>query len=115
MRRIILLTFIWCISLYAYAGVDITGKIERVWLRSDGTLWFKLNNALVDTYCKPGWFGFNLYIKESDSNFPYYYGLVTSANANGQSVRISNISIFDGATSCDVIQTGFGIVVHSLP
>ena len=105
----------WCISNYTFAGVDLTGKITKIWLKNDDKLWFTIDNPQFDTYCKPGWFGFNLYIPKSDKDFPYYYGLISSANAKGQSVRISNISVFDGSTACNVIQTGYGIVVHASP
>jgi len=98
----------------AHAGVDVTGKILRVWLQDD-KLWIKLDNTLVDTYCKPGWFGFNLYISTSDKNYSYYYGLIASALSKGESVRISNISVYDGTTACDILYTNYGIVVNALP
>jgi len=114
-KKILLGCLLWCISSYGFAGVDLTGKITRVWLKDDDKLWFAMDNTQFNTYCKPRWFGFNLYIPKSDKDFPYYYGLITSASAKGQKVRISAINVFDGSTACNVIQTGYGIVVHSTP
>jgi len=114
-KRILLGVFLISVSTFSIAGVDITGKIVKVWLKDDDKLWFKLDTSQVDTYCKPVWFGFNLYVPKSDKDFPYYYGLITSANANGQSVRISNINVFNGSTACNIIETDYGIVVHPKP
>lgn len=98
-------------SATSMAGTDLVSTIERVQLKGDGKLWLKMTNSTFDTYCKPGWYGFNLYILESDPSYPYYYGLVTSALAKNQSIRVSNISYFDGTTACDIVKTGYGIVV----
>jgi hypothetical protein len=97
------------------AGADLVSTIERVQLKGDGKLWLKMTNPAFDTYCKPGWHDFNLYILESDPSYPYYYGLVTSALAKNQNVRISNVSYFDGTTACDIVKTGYGIVVSRNP
>lgn len=106
---------IFCTSLFfssfCFAGVDLSSTIERIQLKSDGKLWLKMTSPAFDTYCKPGWYGFNLYILESDPSYPYYYGLVTSALAKNQSIRISNISYFDGTKACDIVKTGYGVVV----
>jgi hypothetical protein len=93
------------------AGVDLSSNIERVWLKGDGKLWLKMTSSTFDTYCKPVWHGFNLYIPETDPSYPYYYGLIASALAKNQRIRISNISYFDGTTACDITKTGYGIVV----
>lgn len=71
-----------------------------------------MTDARFDQYCKPGWYGFNMYIPTSDSAFPYYYGLITSALAKGQNVYVANISHYDGSTACDLTRTGYGIVVE---
>ncbi len=107
-----LLAFIFFLLPFAcYSGVDLTSKISRVKLNGDGNLWIKMESDSFDEYCKPGWFGFNLYIPESDKYFPYYYGLLTSALASGQNVYIANISKYDGSTACDLTKTGYGVVV----
>lgn len=99
------------LSPFCTAGVDLVSTVERVKLNGDGKLWLKMTSSTFDQYCKPTWFGFNLYIPESDPSFPYYYGMVVSALANGQSLHIANISKFDGSTTCDLTKTGYGIVV----
>tara|TARA_R110002060_G_scaffold880_3_gene2104 strand:+ start:3890 stop:4234 length:345 start_codon:yes stop_codon:yes gene_type:complete len=98
-------------SVSSLAGVDLTSTIERVQLKGDGKLWLKMTNSAFDTYCKPSWHGFNLYIPETDPSYPYYYGLIASALTQNQSVFIANISYFDGTTTCDITKTGYGIVV----
>ena len=102
------------LSPSALAGVDIHAKVERVWMKGDDRLWFKVNSSTINNYCKPSWYSFNLYIKTTDKDFPYYYGLITSALAKGQTITLANISTFDGTTSCDIGQTGYGIAVHAL-
>jgi len=97
-------------STTSFAGADLLSTIERVQIKGDGKLWLKMTNSAFDTYCKPGWHGFNLYIPESDPSYPYYYGLIASALAKNQSIRVSNISYFDGTTTCDITKTGYGIV-----
>lgn len=99
-------------SSVAMAGTDLTSTIARVKLNGDGKLWIKMNDARFDQYCKPGWYGFNLYIPVSDPAFPYYYGLITSALAKGQNLYIANISHYDGSTACNLTETGYGIVVQ---
>ncbi len=100
-------------SLFSQAGIDFSGKVQRVKINEGGRLYFKIDSSGIDDYCKAGWFGFNLYIEKSDKDFPYYYGLLLSAMANNQTVRISNINVFDGTVSCDVIKTGYGIVLNA--
>lgn len=107
---LIILTLLY--PTFAFSGVDIGSKIERIKLSGDGYLWLKMTHSLFDQYCKPGWHGFNLYIPESDPRYPYYYGLITSALANNQSLYIANISMYDGTTACDLTKTGYGIVVN---
>ena len=99
-------------SISSFAGVDLTSTIDRVHLRGDVKLWLKMTNALFDEYCKPGWHGFNIYILDTDPSYPYYYGLITSALSKNQNVMIANISYFNGTTACDVVKTGYGIVVN---
>ena len=110
--RLAFMFFTVLMSFAANAGVDLTGKVTRVWLKSDDRLWFRLDNASVDTYCKRGWYDFNLYIPATHKDFAFYFSLITSANANGQQLRVSNISKFNGTTACNVLDTGYGIVVH---
>ncbi|MDW6003568.1 hypothetical protein [Vibrio mangrovi] len=107
----LLLMLVLLSSNFAFAGVDLSGTIERVHMNGD-KLWLKMSNTDFDRYCKPGWYGFNLYIPVSDKSFPYYNGLVTSALATGQSLYIANISHFNGSGACDLTKTGYGIVVH---
>ena len=100
------------LSSTVFAGVDLSSKIERIKLNGDGKLWIKMSNSSFDTYCKPGWMGFNMYVPESDKSYPYYYGLITSALAKQQTLYIANISTFNGTGSCDLTKTGYGIVVY---
>ncbi len=95
----------------AHAGVDLSGKVERLWLDGRGKLWLKINQPAFDTYCKPGWYGFNLYIETNHPDYPYFYGLLSSAFSQAQTVRISNVSHFDGTVACDITETGYGVVV----
>ena len=97
----------------AQAGVDIISTVERVQINGDGKLWIKMTNSRFDQYCKPGWYGFNMYIPESDKSYPYYYELVISALSKDQSLYISNIGIYDGTQSCDLTKTGYGIVLQN--
>lgn len=103
------------ISTMASAGVDLRSTVERVKLNGDGKLWLKMSDTRFDQYCRPGWYGFNLYIPMTDEAFPYYYGLITSALAKGQQLYIANISTYDGTTVCDLTETSFGIVVEATP
>jgi len=106
-----LLLFLVTFSSYGVAGVDLTSQIDRIQINGDGNLWVKLADPRFDAYCKSGWFGFNVYIPQTDKNYPYYYGLITTALTKNLSVRISNISHFDGTKACDITQTGYGIVL----
>ena len=106
------------------AGVDLVGNIGTVWLAGDN-FYFSIKEErfgntsdttiTIGKYCKSNWGNFRLYVPVSDSKFPYYYGLITSANANGNLVKLANISKFNGTTQCDISQTGYGIVVYPNP
>lgn len=111
--RLLILSLV--LSSSAFSGVDISSTIERVKINGDGKLWLKMTNSTFDEYCKPGWYGFNLFIPEADKSYPYYYGLVASAFSKGQALYIANISVFDGTGSCDLTKTGYGIVVKKSP
>jgi len=91
--------------------VDIAGTVPRIWVASDGNLWFIVDTPPANTYCLPGWFGFNMFIPKGDPNFVYYYGLLVGAVAKAKPVYIANISTFNGTTACDISKTGFGIVL----
>lgn len=111
--KIIISSLIACgliVSNAASAGVDISGTVPRIWVNPNGNLYFTVNNPAVNTYCAPGWYGFNMYIPKTDPNFPYYFGVLASAVANGKPVYIANISVFNGSTMCDITQTGYGVV-----
>ncbi|MDH5325961.1 MAG: hypothetical protein OEZ68_00670 [Gammaproteobacteria bacterium] len=109
-KYIISLAFVF-VTFSAFAGVDVESTVERVQIKGDGNLWIKMTDARFDQYCRPGWFGFNLYIPVSDKSYPYYYGLVTTALSKGQRLYIANISVFDGTQPCDLTQTGYGVVL----
>lgn len=110
MKKLIFV-FLLMFSQVSQAGVDLASTVGRIKFNGDGRLWLKMTNPRFDEYCKPGWYGFNLYIPESDPAFPYYYGLITSALANNQKLYIANISKFDGSVVCDLTKTGYGVVV----
>jgi len=110
MKKILLTLSLLFVPL-VHAGVDISSTVDRMWVHKDGNLHFKMTNARFDEYCKPGWFGFNLFIPVSDKNYAYYYGLVTTALTKNLRLYIANISKFDGSTSCDLTQTGYGMVL----
>jgi len=107
----ILITLIMLLSFNVNAGYDVVGYITSIHLK-DGALKFSLSNRAADTYCKVGWAGLSFYIPTGHEDYPYYYGLITSANANKQKVRLANISTFDGTTACDITKTGYGILVY---
>jgi hypothetical protein len=109
--KIALLFSLVTFSNYGFSGTDLVGKVERIQINSDGMLWIKLSEPRFDEFCKVGWYGFNAYIPQSDKNYPYYYGLITTALTNDHYVRISNISHFDGTKACDITQTGYGLVL----
>lgn len=112
MKTSILFILFLILSFNASAGVDREGVIERVWFNHSDRIWFKINNPSIDEYCKPQWYGFNLYVLKSDKDFPYYYGLITSALSKGSRVRVSNIGIFDGQSACNIVETGYGLLVY---
>jgi len=109
------LKFILCSLLFsanALADVDLASTVERIRINGDGKLWIKMTNAAFDQYCKKEWYDFNLYIPTSDPQYPYYYGLITTALSKNMSLYIANISKFNGTTSCDLTTTGYGIVLR---
>jgi len=115
----VLISVIWVLvctffSINSFAGYDVTGYITSVQLNKEGALRFALSNRAADTYCKVGWGGLSFHVPYDHKDFPYYYGLISSANINKQKVRLANISVFDGSSSCDVTQTGYGIVVYTV-
>ena len=81
------------LSLPAVAGVDLSSTIERIKINGDGKLWLKMTSRAFYQYCKPGWYGFNLYIPETDKSYPYYYGLITTALAKEKPIHIANIPL----------------------
>ena len=99
------------LSSHALAGVDLSSTIERIKLNGDGKLWLKMTSASFEQYRKPGWYGFNLFIPESDKISYITMDLLPQHILNSQSLYIANISKFDGAQTCDITQTGYGIVV----
>lgn len=99
-------------SQSAHSGVDLAGTIARMQIKDD-RLWLKINESKLDTYCKPGWHGFNLYIDSREEMFPYYYGLLLNAFNQKQRVFFANIDYFDGSGPCDFTKTGYGMVVLS--
>jgi hypothetical protein len=107
----ILLVLVLNIAFQAQAGVDVIGYITSVHLKGSA-LNFSFSNRTADTYCKIGWASTSFTVPSQHKDFPYYYGLITSASANKQKVRIANISKFNGSGMCDITQTGYGIVVY---
>lgn len=99
------------LSTSTLAGVDVAGYITSVHLK-DGVLNFSFSNRAADTYCKVGWAGLSFYIPTDHKDYPYYYGLITSANIHNQQVRLPNVSVFDGSKACDITKTGYGIIVY---
>lgn len=113
MRKLIHIFLLSLVIAPCWAGVDLSGYVQRIWIKNDDILMIKMKESSFDTYCQPGWMGFNLYIPTSDKNFPYYYGLITTAIAKKQPLFIANISTFNGTTACDLTKTGYGIVLQS--
>ncbi|GAB1624082.1 hypothetical protein AAOGI_41320 [Agarivorans albus] len=109
--HLLLLPILIMPSFYCNAGVDIYSKVLRVKLNNEDKLWIKMEDPRFDQYCKPGWFGFNLYIPKSNPDFPYYYSLINTAIAKNQKLYIANIDVFSGTTGCDLTKTGYGIVL----
>lgn len=101
-----------CFSIHAFAGFDVTGKITSIQL-NDAGLYFAFSNRAADEYCKVGWASLSFYVPAKHKDYPYYYGLISTANIHKQTVRIANISVFDGTTACDITKTGYGLVVYT--
>ena len=100
-------------SITANAGVDIAGQVQRVQIAGDGTLWFAMDTTPAATFCKPGWNGMTMYIPATHPQFRYYYAMLLAATSTGKSVYVANISIFNGSTSCDITQTGYGLTLFN--
>jgi len=113
MRNLIHIFLFTLIFSPCCVGLDLSGYVQRIWIKNDDTLMIKMKESSFDTYCQPGWYGFNLSIPMSDKNFPYYYGLITTAIAKNQPLFIANITVFNGTTACDLTKTGYGIVLQS--
>jgi len=96
-------------AVTAHAGFDIAGKVQRVQIAADGKLWFAVDNTQTTTFCKPGWFDMTMYVPPSDPQYAYYFAMLMAAATKGKTVYIANISVFNGSTSCDITQTGFGL------
>jgi hypothetical protein len=94
----------------SYAGVDITGPVQRVQVAADGTLWFAMDTTAASTYCKPGWYSLTMYVPKDNPQYPYYFAMLVAAASKGNSVKVANISVFDGSTACDITKTGYGLV-----
>ena len=112
MKKLLGILLIGFASFSTWAGVDVTGYITSVHLK-DGVLNFSFSNRAADSYCKVGWAGLSFYVPTDHKDYPYYYGLITSANTKKQLVRLADISKFNGSTSCDITQTGYGIIVYT--
>lgn len=99
--------------LSAHAGVDISGAVQRMQVDGAGNLWFAMDGATStsERYCKPGWYGFAMYIPAAHPQYPYYFALLATAVSKGKSVYIANIGVFNGSAACDITQTGFGVVL----
>src|SRR5437879_6181002 len=95
----------------AYAGADLRGTVPQVQLNGNGDLYFTVSDPSTSTYCLPGWAGLTMYIPKTDSNFPYYYGLLLTAVSKAKPVYIANISIYNGSTLCDITKTGYGVML----
>jgi hypothetical protein len=108
--RILLIAVLF--SGLCHAGVDLQSTVERLKVSGDGKLWIKMTSSRFDDYCKPGWYGFNMYIPESDPSYPFYYAVLNTALSNGNNVYLANISHFDGTTACDLTKTGYGVVIQ---
>lgn len=112
MKRFFCVLLAICFSCKAFAGFDVFGKIKSVQLK-DGALYFSFSNRSADVYCKVGWDNLSFYVPADHKDYPYYYGLITTANIHKQNVRIANINVFDGTTACDITKTGYGLVVFA--
>ncbi len=101
-----------CASNVAFAGTDITGVVAQMWVDSVGNLWFRLNNASADAYCAQNWGSNNLYVPAANANYVFFYGLVLASHTKSLTLYIPNISVFNGSTSCDITQTGYGMMLQ---
>jgi len=45
-------------------------------------------------------------------NCPYYFAMLVAAASKRKTIYVGNISVFDGATPCDITKTGYGIVFY---
>ena len=113
MKKVLLAIALTAISAITQAGGDLKAKISYLHLKGDGKLWIKTDNDQFNQYCKRGWHHFNLYLETDTKDFPYYYGLLAAAYSKGQTIRISNIIMYDGSAPCDIVKTGYGVVFHS--
>lgn len=98
----------------AQAGVDLTGVTATgVWVDSGGNLWFTISDVVsTQKYCRNDWAGYSMFIPAADPNYAFYYGMLMSSVIKGTKLTIANISIYNGATSCDISKTGYGIAVQ---
>jgi len=112
MKKLLVVLLAGLISIPTLAGVDVSGYITSVHLK-DGVLNFSFSNRAADVYCKVGWAGLSFYVPTDHKDYPYYYGLITSANSKKQKIRLPNVSKFNGSTSCDITKTGYGIIVYT--
>lgn len=103
--------FLLIYSLPTFAGVDVQGTVQKLQIAQNGSIVFSINSTVASTYCKAGWAGLNMYVPASNAQYPYYFSLLATAFSKGKSVYIANISKFDGTTSCDITQTGFGLML----
>ncbi len=110
--RLAVLLGLLCLPLTSHAGVDLGGKVMRIQLDNSANLWFKMDNPAFDTYCKKGWFDFNLYVPKNSPDFPYIYSTLMTALESGKPLYLANISTFNGSTPCDLTKTGYGIVIE---
>ena len=100
------------LSSLAFAGTDVTGIVQQMWVDSSGNLWFRLNNTSADAYCAKNWGNNNLYVPAGNANYSFFYGVVLASVTKGITVDVPNISVFNGSTSCDITQTGYGIMLE---
>jgi hypothetical protein len=112
MKKLLATLLISFASFSASAGTDVVGYITSVHLK-DGVLNFSFSNRAADAYCKVGWAGLSFFVPTNHKDYPYYYGLITSASAKKQKVRLANISVFNGSGACDITKTNYGIQVFA--
>lgn len=98
-------------AVASHAGVDISGPVQRLQLASDGTLWFAMDTTSASTYCRPGWANLTMYVPANHPQYPYYFALLAAAATKGKSVYVANIDRFNGSASCDITQTGYGLML----